>query len=383
MKVFILAGQSNMEGQGQMNPANVPGTLSHFIANDQSGMFDHIQHPDGSWASRDDVWVRYDHGIMGPENRGILATNLQVGLGEWEEAIGPELGFGHVMGPYLQEQVLIIKTAWGGKSLAVDFRPPSSGGTVGPFYSQMIADIQTAINNISTEFPQFTGGQIDIAGFCWFQGWNDGESSAYLNEYEQNLKNLIKDVRTDLNSPNLPFVIGLTGNGGTQIVQSEGWVRDLQTILVPAQIHAAQSPEFSHVSYADTRPFWKADSLSPEPSFIHHWYNNAESFLRIGNELGLKMIEILEGISTSNKPLSKEELISLYPNPLSESFRIEGPVQTYSIKIRDIHGKLLTSFHNIANRDYTDISHFPKGQYFIEILNTNNERLGTKKIMLR
>ena len=38
-----------------------------------------------------------------------------------------EVGFGWVLGDALDEPVLLVKCAWGGKSLAVDFRPPSAG----------------------------------------------------------------------------------------------------------------------------------------------------------------------------------------------------------------------------------------------------------------
>jgi len=37
--------------------------------------------------------------------------------------IGPELQIGHRLGNYFKEPVLLIKTAWGGKSLYKDFRP--------------------------------------------------------------------------------------------------------------------------------------------------------------------------------------------------------------------------------------------------------------------
>ena len=41
--------------------------------------------------------------------------------------MGPEVGFGWALGDYYDSEVLLIKVAWGGKSLAVNFRPPSSG----------------------------------------------------------------------------------------------------------------------------------------------------------------------------------------------------------------------------------------------------------------
>ena len=43
------------------------------------------------------------------------------------DKIGPEFTFGLTMDAALDEPVLIIKTAWGGKSLHTDFRSPSAG----------------------------------------------------------------------------------------------------------------------------------------------------------------------------------------------------------------------------------------------------------------
>ena len=128
IKVFVLAGQSNAQGHGEIEPVTTPGTLAHFIANDSLNEFGGIHDGNGNVIARQDVWVRYDH-----ENGTLLADHLgSTGFGGYTGQIGPDLGMGHVLGDYFGEQVLIIKTCWGGKSLAVDFRPPSSGGTVGP-----------------------------------------------------------------------------------------------------------------------------------------------------------------------------------------------------------------------------------------------------------
>jgi alpha-galactosidase len=43
------------------------------------------------------------------------------------EKIGPEFTFGIYAQKALKEPILIIKTAWGGKSIHTDFRPPSAG----------------------------------------------------------------------------------------------------------------------------------------------------------------------------------------------------------------------------------------------------------------
>jgi hypothetical protein len=56
-----------------------------------------------------------------------LRGKVKVGYGFDDERIGPEFSFGIDMDGAHEEPVLIIKTAWGGKSLAVDFRSPSAG----------------------------------------------------------------------------------------------------------------------------------------------------------------------------------------------------------------------------------------------------------------
>ena len=73
---------------------------------------------------------------------------------------GPELQFGHVLGDYFDNQVLLIKTAWGGKSLYRDFRPPSSGGTVGPYYTKMLSIYLCPI-------PQSPTVRLQCASYSW------------------------------------------------------------------------------------------------------------------------------------------------------------------------------------------------------------------------
>ena len=62
----------------------------------------------------------------------------------------------------------------------------------------MINDTHNILfKNIPHYFPEFADfTEIDVIGFGWFQGWNDGEGDPHgVTEYEQNLVNLIKDVR--------------------------------------------------------------------------------------------------------------------------------------------------------------------------------------------
>jgi len=110
VKIFILAGQSNMVGRGVVDDASVPGTMAHLVANDPDYAF--LGDGDGGYKVLDDVWIRY----------GAASGPLTAGYGSSSSTIGPELGFGHKVGALYDEQVLLIKYAVGGRSLGNDFR---------------------------------------------------------------------------------------------------------------------------------------------------------------------------------------------------------------------------------------------------------------------
>jgi hypothetical protein len=290
LKVFILAGQSNMEGQAVVDLEGKDynqgrGTLAQLMRDPaKAPMFQHLKSADGKWAVRDDVWVRYQR-----ERRPLLAGPLTIGFSVYGDKhhFGPELQFGHVIGNQFENQVLLIKTAWGGKSLYQDFRPPSSGGEVGVYYTKMLAEIRAALTNLSKDFPSYDG-DYELAGFVWYHGWNDGVNpKTAVPEYETNLVNLIKDVRRELNAPKLPVVIGeLTG---PWVAAPTEWTK-----LRNAQAAAASRPEFTgNVAFVPTRDFVRKPEESPNPSHGHHEFGNAETYFLVGDALGQGMKKLL------------------------------------------------------------------------------------------
>ncbi len=293
LKVFILAGQSNMVGQGVVDLAGKDyndgkGTLAALMSDPaKAGLFKHLKDADGKWRVRDDVWVRYQ-----PEDEPLRAGPLTFGFTRYDgpHHFGPELQFGHVMGDAFDNEVLLIKTAWGGKSLYVDFRPPSSGGATGPYYTLMIQQVREALANFRRDFPRSKADGYEIAGFVWYQGWNDGcDPEHAVPEYEQNLVNLIKDVRKDLGVPNLPVVIGeLTG---PWVDAPKEWEQ-----LRKAQAAAAGHAEFAgNVVFVPTREFVRAPEDSPNPGHGHHEFGNAETYFLVGDALGKGMLGLLRG----------------------------------------------------------------------------------------
>lgn len=298
VQVFILAGQSNMEGQAVVDLDGKDynggkGTLaSLFNDPDKASLFKHLKTANGEWAVRKNVWVRYKR-----ENGPLLAGPLGLGFSVYGDKhhFGPELQFGHVVGDRVKGQVLLIKTAWGGKSLFQDFRPPSSSGTVGPYYTKMLAEIHEGLANLKTDFPGYAGQGYELAGFVWYQGWNDGvDPKGAIPEYEQNLVNLIRDVRRDLKAPSLPVVVGeLTG---PWIAAAPQWTR-----LRQAQRAATERPEFKgNVRFVETRDFVRRPEDSPNPGHGHHEFGNAETYLLIGGALGKGMVALV--LNTAARP---------------------------------------------------------------------------------
>jgi hypothetical protein len=293
LKVFVLAGQSNMEGQAVADLDGKDynygkGTLATLTRDPaKAPMLKHLRDAQGRWAVRDDVWVRYKR-----EHGPLLHGPLTVGFSVYGDAhhFGPELQFGWVVGDYLRSQVLLVKTAWGGKSLYKDFRPPSSGGEVGLYYRKMIAEIREALASLKTDFPGYDGGGYELAGFVWYQGWNDGcGPKAAVTEYETNLANLIRDVRKELGVPRLPVVVGeLTGPW----VQAPGdWAA-----LRQAQAAASARPEFrGNVRFVPTHDFVRKPEDSPNSGHGHHEFGNAETYFLVGDALGKGMVKLLEG----------------------------------------------------------------------------------------
>ena len=301
LKVSLLVGQSNMVGHGRIEEGTggvngAPGSLRHMVANNIKAYGHLLQDPKNpatsKWAVRDDVWAW--HNNDGPE-RG----KLTVGFGRSTINIGPEFGFGHVIGKATDEQVLLVKACWGGKSLAKDFLPPSAAkypepkepGDTGYYYQLTLKTYRDAIANLKKSFPTYDGETIELAGIVWFQGYNDRFGGNH-ESYEANLAHLIKDLRKEFKSPNLPFVIGETGNDGPpKEGSSAAGVMNAQKAVTDFEKY----PVFrGNVAFVPTTGFWRQRDVSPTGGG-HHWFGNGESYYRIGEAMGEAMVGLLKG----------------------------------------------------------------------------------------
>ena len=317
IKVFILAGQSNMQGHAALR------TLEYLIYNEETAQeYQQWKDRDGRWTERGDVWIWTSDG----QRHG----KLRPGFGVNEIKIGPELGFGRVIGQRLDQQVLLIKTCWGGRSVRRDFLPPSAElpsddelaqelaamqkrnpkaniedvkARYGQAYRDMVFNINDVLGRLKELFPEYDESRgYELSGFVFFQGWNDMVDGSQRQEkytgYSNRLAQLIKDVRRDLKAPDLPVVIGELGAGGKR--------GDFQA----AQQAVADRPEFAgNVALVKTVEFWEPDveqlvndGVWKGPNWVrfynvgsergYHYLGSARIYCRMGKAFAEEMLRL-------------------------------------------------------------------------------------------
>jgi alpha-galactosidase len=283
LKVYILVGQSNMQGKARVH------TIERLnMTEDSRQMYRDMVGEDGRPRA-----VKDAYGVYFTTSRGRpqeIAGPLVPGFGEEIDPrktnFGPEFTFGIYMRKYLNEPFLIIKTAWGGKNILQQFRPPSAGELplnedkvakakaegkldavlaehkekTGQYYRLMMSHVNKVLEDPGKYHPAYDrAAGHEIAGFVWFQGWNDlvgpypyrdpklgRQGGKDYSEYSRLLACFIRDVRKDLRAPAMPFVIGVLGVDGAM----DGPFQN-------AMAAPAEMPEFKGtVAAVRTGQFW-------------------------------------------------------------------------------------------------------------------------------
>jgi Carbohydrate esterase, sialic acid-specific acetylesterase len=317
VKVYVMLGQSNMLGFGRVEPKEVKGTLDYLVH--EKKMYPHLVDSEGKWSVRRDV--RYVH-VM--DQRGVDYKDMEkfgVVRNEWlvpNKSFGPELGFGHVMGFYHDEPVLLLKACIGNRSLGWDLLPPGSErfeheGKIyagykdianfwdknaepkpvpwyaGRQYDADVAHAKSVLKNLATYYPDYQGQGFEVAGFVWWQGHKD-QSAALAGRYEQNLVHLIKSLRKDFESPKAKFVLATgCGNPGT-----ESFGKQVAEAQLAVDGDNGRYPNFKgNVKAIDTRDLWRNADQSPVNQG-YHYNHNAETYYETGERLGRAMADLLE-----------------------------------------------------------------------------------------
>jgi alpha-galactosidase len=307
---------------GWHSRVDVPGTLKSLVNYDKK--FPYLTDGKGNFQPRNDVW--YTGVVTATANKW-----LDIGCGASSTSIGPELGFGHIVGDFHEEPVLILKASQGNRSLGWDFLPPGSEsfehtdaegvtwvhagykqsperwqkGTepkavdwyAGKQYDDCFSAAKEVLAKFDEKYPQWKGRGYEIAGFGWWQGHKDGGeqgkglAGVSALRYEKNLAHLINTLRQEFNAPKAPFIVATCGfNGGV------GWEKGSSAdTIFHAQMNvsdAKKHPEFAgNVKSCDTRSFYRAPEISPRNQSFHY-HGNAETFMLVGESMGKAMLEM-------------------------------------------------------------------------------------------
>ena len=261
-------------------------------------------------------------------DRNVRSGKLAIGYGGDGKKIGPEYAFGLSIAEKIDGPILIIKTSWGGKSLNYNFRPPSAGtyelsekekssGKVEEIrknaslnWRMMNEAVHAVLDNLKDNHPEYNADAgYEIAGFVWFQGFNDQFSPSFRDNYKANMVSFIKDVRKEYRVPNMPFVIGVLGTGVTAEkvagnAVSVGQREAARTLGFTEKVAAVESyTEYSHFSNAIFKKGWPKhfhewDTVGSDRPY--HYLGSGAFFVRLGAAFADSMTGLME---------KKEEII--------------------------------------------------------------------------
>ena len=290
-------------GLGWIVRMDVPGTLSTMVKH--NGKYRYLMNEKEQWVARDDVWYK-----------GVVAAAGSRWLGVNGGRIGPELGFGHVVGNNIDDPVLVLKASQGNRSLGWDFLPPGSeqyeyDGKIyagykqsplswekgsepkpiewyaGKQYDDCFGAAREVLDNFDEQFPHWKGRGYEIVGFAWWQGDKDRYNAGHATKYEKNLVHFIKTLRSEFKAPKAKFVVATLGQTAKDSTdENEKLILDAQLAVDGA---AGKYPEFKgNVSTVYTHP------LSQGGASNSHYNGNAQTYMDVGLAIGEAMAKLLK-----------------------------------------------------------------------------------------
>jgi hypothetical protein len=301
-KIIHLTQDAN--GLGWIVRLDVPGSLATLVKHQR--MYPFLLSENGQWAARDDVYYK-----------GVIAATGSRWLGVDSGTIGPELGFGKMLGDYHEEPILLLKTSQGNRSLGWDFLPPGSqsyeyGGKIyagykqsplswdkgtepepiewyaGKQYDDCFSAAHEVLDNFDEQFPHWKGRGYEIVGFAWWQGDKDRYDEGHAVKYEQNLVHLIKTLRTEFQAPQAKFVVATLGQTAKDSAEGN------EKLILDAQLavdgETGKYAEFNgNVTTVYTHP------LSQGGASNSHYNGNAQTYMDVGLAMGEALVKLLKG----------------------------------------------------------------------------------------
>lgn len=249
--IWVLAGQSNMQGLGEMAEATPPHPEITMLSFDRSWK-PAVEPLHRFWETKDSSQFR-----MSPY-LGFEMTRDQ--LDEMYEefhpqnqispvgGVGPGYFFAIEMHRLTEAPIGLIPCALGGSSLQMWSKGFAADAGV-PFAETLYGDMIDRI--------RLAGGKL--RGILWYQGESDAHPKL-SGTYPERFRQFVKDVRADLGDPDLPFItVQLASTEEVEWHDVDSWnlMRENQRLLADdfhnvVMVAAADLPRMDgiHLSYA-------------------------------------------------------------------------------------------------------------------------------------
>lgn len=271
-KVFILSGQSNMNG--------------YTNAND---IFNDSYFTDYRNGFPVELYLALNGNVIAKKNFYPGYTGMEWS-GSSVKGFGPEMGIAKVLTSQMPgEQLVFIKVSWGGTGLAKDWVNEQSG-----VFLWFKNQVRTALSLIESSSPQ----GYQISGMFWMQGETDAENKDAAYNYASNLKYFVESMirpffvneyRTHMSLVNfkLPFVFGRIHEhsfyGFSSIVQNEQF-------RAQSMIACTRCSDDSR-----TASNWIIPNSYPETLNFAPPHYDSRGYIKVGLGLANTMIDLLNG----------------------------------------------------------------------------------------
>ena len=305
VQVFILMGQSNMVGMGEVG-GDEAGSLKDIIKT--KNKFPYLLDDASNWSVRKDV--RNVRVMVGRTGQMKVFKNDWMLIGG---KFGPEFGIGHFLGEAVDAPVMTLKSCIGNRSLGWDLLPPGTEpyefqgkmvpgyrGTpenpkgngqkvegawyAGKQYDDDTEYAKSVLAKLNEYYPGAT--KYEVAGFFFWQGEKDGGVDENAARYEVNLVNFIKALRKDFNAPNAKFVLATLGEATKGCGGNGEKVLEAQ-LAVDGE--TGKYPEFKgNVATVFSSP------LSMGGTGAGHYEGNPETYMNVGEAMGKAMVGLLK-----------------------------------------------------------------------------------------
>jgi iduronate 2-sulfatase len=248
--VYILAGQSNMDGRGANSDLKPPldGPQKNVRFYYQNG------------ANATNGWIDLAPGYSIP-------PGYKDGLPS--KKFGPEIPVGAALAKALPDRkIAILKISRGGTSLAKDWKIGTSDDpkSQGPLYKEFHEGVPKALKMLKD-----AGDTCTLKAMIWHQGESDSASTDEV--YAKMLTDFIARVREDLGQPNLPFVIGEVYDNGKR-----------NSILAAQKAVSKAVPHTALASAADTKTWDNGTHFDAASVFILGERMAAEALKLVGKK---------------------------------------------------------------------------------------------------